>query len=619
MRKLVRRLGLFLMMLPVATLSYFLLTLLDRQGSASFLLKHAVHLGLASFVLGLALRLWVKIDPRPSFSTLYPTLSRMPVCALVISDKEGHLLYGNKASRELLQVRKVGKNYFFPPALDAQSFHQLLRHYDFDRGFSYAKETFYLTGQPPLRVRMSGERIVYHGEKAHLLFIATPNQQKVAAENTEQQEVRVFQSVFNSLAEMVYYTDNDGKILGTNKSFDSFWHGRVEEGVTVANGESQLGRRSVTTWTTAPDGTSRLLETSQTSLVDINGEVFGSLCISHDVTDWHEMQESLKQEIEKRELTEQTLAQRTNLLDTLFEASRDPIGLYNEHGVYVGCNQPFIRWVAHGREDLRGLRVADILGEEAWQQQQHIDKQVMEAGRAVKNEEYVILEDGTPLWYEVMRSPYNDPLSESKGVLVMARDVTERKMAEQQLADAIMDLEELSFVDGLTKVANRRSFDEQLTSLWHTHVREAIPLSLILCDIDFFKAFNDNYGHQQGDEALRQVAQVFKSVIRRESDVVARYGGEEFAFLLPNTDNVGAMTVAGAIHKILADRHLPHGYSAVSHQLTVSLGVATLVPTSEQDYGELVALADRALYKAKDSGRNTSQSLELTQDEVTVS
>ncbi len=112
----------------------------------------------------------------------------------------------------------------------------------------------------------------------------------------------------------------------------------------------------------------------------------------------------------------------------------------------------------------------------------------------------------------------------------MARDVTERKMAEQQLADAIMELQELSFIDSLTKVANRRSFDEQLRKLWHSHIREQKPLTLILCDIDNFKAFNDNYGHQQGDYALREVAKVFRSVVKRETDEVARYGGGGVCF-----------------------------------------------------------------------------------------
>lgn len=133
-----------------------------------------------------------------------------------------------------------------------------------------------------------------------------------------------------------------------------------------------------------------------------------------------------------------------------------------------------------------------------------------------------------------------------------------------------MELEELSFVDGLTKVANRRSFDEQLVKMWHSHIREGEPLSLILCDIDFFKPYNDNYGHQSGDAALRKVADVFQHVIRRPLDAVARYGGEEFAILLPNTTETGAIHVAENISLELAAANIPHEFSGVSDRLTLS-------------------------------------------------
>jgi diguanylate cyclase (GGDEF)-like protein len=196
----------------------------------------------------------------------------------------------------------------------------------------------------------------------------------------------------------------------------------------------------------------------------------------------------------------------------------------------------------------------------------------------------------------------------------MARDVTERKATEQQLADAIMDLQELSFIDSLTKVANRRSFDEQLRKLWHGHVREQQPLTLILCDIDYFKAFNDNYGHQQGDIALQEVAKVLRNVVQRGTDEVARYGGEEFAFLLPNTDLKGGEIVAANIHQELASKGLTHGYSNVANRLTVSLGIASVIPLPSQDYGDLVGMADVALYKAKAAGRNCSMSISDSDD-----
>lgn len=207
-------------------------------------------------------------------------------------------------------------------------------------------------------------------------------------------------------------------------------------------------------------------------------------------------------------------------------------------------------------------------------------------------------------WYDVVKSPFRDPASGTNGVLVMARDVSERYLAEQKLAEANQELERLSFIDGLTQIANRRRFDEQLDLLWHLHIREQRPLTIMLCDIDNFKGFNDLYGHQQGDEALIGVAQAFKRVITRSSDCVARYGGEEFAFILPNTTVDGAKVLAQRIHTEVESLAIPHQGSQVKPYVTVSIGFVTFVPQPSDSPDSMVALADSALYRAKAQGRN---------------
>ncbi|MCW8330108.1 diguanylate cyclase [Photobacterium sp. SDRW27] len=547
-----------------------------------------------------------------SFRKLHATLTHMPVAVAIVRKKDGVLLYGNKSCRELLGVRKLGHRYLYPDELNPQMIADILRPFSSHRGFRDVKEEIQLAQGRVMSLNVSGQPIRYKWQAAWLLFFVKPKS-KLASHSKLEQEQRVFQQVLNSLSELVYFQDKSGRIIGTNKSFDRFWRGRIDEGV-MDDDDFSVINNSLHTWTTAPDGSSRLFETNKTQLIGDNGEAVGTLSISHDVTDWHEMQESLKQEIEKREITEQALAQRNTVLDTILNASTDPIGIYNEHGVYAGCNEPFARSLGCSTEDLLGKSAADVLDPDKWQVFRETDQQVMEQGVTLKTDDYVILEDGTPIWYEVVKSPYCDPTDGAKGVLVMARDVTERKMAEQQLADAIMELQELSFIDSLTKVANRRSFDEQLRKLWHGHVREQNPLTLVLCDIDNFKAFNDNYGHQQGDFALREVAKVFRSVVRRETDEVARYGGEEFAFLLPNTDLRGGELIAAKVHQALAEKGITHMYSEVGTTLTVSLGVATVTPLPSQDYGELVELADIALYKAKAAGRNCTMSMSDNDD-----
>lgn len=542
-----------------------------------------------------------------SFRKLHASLTHMPLAVAIVKRKDGTLLYGNKSCRELLGIRKLDSRYLYPDEISPQMMFDFLRPFSFQRGFRNVSEELHFARGRMLKLTVSGQPVRYKWQSAWLLFIVKPPQQPASPAKLEQEQ-RVFQQVLNSLSELVYFQDKAGQIIGTNKAFERFWRGRVAEGV-VDDDSVHSSNNSMHTWTTAPDGSSRLLETNKTLLIDDNGEAIGTLSISHDVTDWHEMQESLKQEIEKREITEQALAQRNTLLDTILNASTDPIGLYNEHGIYVGCNEPFARSLGFRQEELLGKAASEVLEPDKWEIFQETDQQVIREGVALKTDDYVILEDGTPIWYEVVKSPYRDPTDGVAGVLVMARDVTERKMAEQQLADAIMELQELSFIDSLTKVANRRSFDEQLRKLWHGHIREQKPLTLILCDIDNFKAFNDNYGHQQGDFALREVAKVFRSVVKRETDEVARYGGEEFAFLLPSTDMKGGEVIAAKVHRHLAEKGITHMFSDVDTKLTVSLGIATVTPLPTQDYGELVEMADIALYKAKAAGRNCTMSM----------
>ncbi|MBP7694558.1 MAG: diguanylate cyclase [Anaerolineales bacterium] len=165
-------------------------------------------------------------------------------------------------------------------------------------------------------------------------------------------------------------------------------------------------------------------------------------------------------------------------------------------------------------------------------------------------------------------------------------------------------LEGRAWVDGLTGLANRRRFDEFLTQEWRRAARNQTAMALVMLDVDFFKRYNDHYGHLAGDTCLRQVAEVLRSALQRPGDLAARYGGEEFACLLPETEAAGAWLVAERIQAGLAALSLPHARSAVSKCVTVSQGVAILEPAAAQAAAELVQAADRLLYAAKAGGRN---------------
>ncbi|OSM07036.1 diguanylate cyclase domain-containing protein [Magnetofaba australis] len=158
--------------------------------------------------------------------------------------------------------------------------------------------------------------------------------------------------------------------------------------------------------------------------------------------------------------------------------------------------------------------------------------------------------------------------------------------------------------DALTQIANRRYFDHALRQEWRHCQRHGAPLSLLLLDVDYFKRYNDDQGHPQGDACLRQVASVIAQNMGRPHDLAARYGGEEFVCLLPQTTRKGALTKAEHIRQQIAQLGLPHPASACAEVVTVSIGAATLKPSSHDAWERLLLLADQALYAAKGAGRN---------------
>lgn len=174
----------------------------------------------------------------------------------------------------------------------------------------------------------------------------------------------------------------------------------------------------------------------------------------------------------------------------------------------------------------------------------------------------------------------------------------------KQLQEANQELQRLASLDGLTQLANRRRFDEYLKQEWRRQAREQAPLSLLLCDIDCFKIYNDTYGHQAGDVCLRQVAGAIRLAVRRPADLVARYGGEEFAVILPNTPADGALFIAESIRSLVKDLEIVHVRSPINPYVTLSVGVASLVPTPKSSPAQLIAAADEALYQAKMQGRD---------------
>ncbi len=265
-------------------------------------------------------------------------------------------------------------------------------------------------------------------------------------------------------------------------------------------------------------------------------------------------------------------------------------------------------------EPLLGWSPESWKGVQDWAERMHpddrqwvVDYCVAQSKAGVDHEaDYrALTRDGSYVWLrDVVHVVRNDDGSVNALVGFMF-DISERKRTEEHLTKLRMELEALSFKDGLTGVANRRRFDALIEVEWSEARKSQKPLSLIIVDIDLFKQYNDHYGHVRGDECLKRVAQALGTGATRERDLIARYGGEEFVLVLPETDEEGAVAVGARCRDTLLMEGIAHETSTVARTVTVSMGVGTIVPRADDKAQEFIDEIDKRLYRAKRAGRNS--------------
>jgi diguanylate cyclase (GGDEF)-like protein/PAS domain S-box-containing protein len=339
------------------------------------------------------------------------------------------------------------------------------------------------------------------------------------------------------------------------------------------------------------DGTERWLSTTKTPLRNSRGEIVGVITHNRDIS----VRKRLRDE--KNELQRRLTDALTNMADGLAMFDRD--------GRIVMCNPQYAAMfplTAHLR--VPGADLADILrasialGEEQLPGAVDVETWVatIRDGLWRKSEHEIRLAGDR--WLQARVRPSPDGTS-----LTVVSDVTAAKRAEAALQESNARLDLLARTDALTNLNNRRSFDDAVEREYLRAVRSNAPVSVLLCDIDYFKRFNDNYGHPQGDACLKEVAACLQAALRRPADIAARYGGEEFVALLPDTDAAGALAVAETFREAVRAINIPHRGSP-HRRVTVSIGVATVPGAGIDSPGQLVRKADEALYQSKATGRD---------------
>lgn len=298
------------------------------------------------------------------------------------------------------------------------------------------------------------------------------------------------------------------------------------------------------------------------------------------------------------------------LMERIFNTSPDAVLISRlSDGKCVHVNHVFLRLSGFSEEELLGHTTVELGVWTNPDDRAKVVADLRDRGSCEDLETVYRRKDGT-LFHGLFCGRIVE-MSGEPHMVSFTRDITERKLVEEQIRELVRQLElekgdamKDARTDSLTGIQNRRSFDDALHDEYQRFTRGKAPLSLILLDVDYFKNFNDAYGHVVGDECLQRIAGAMRHFARRTQDRVARYGGEEFAVILPETDAEGAGTVAESLRLGIEALSIPHSRSCIADHVTVSLGVATALPEDNVHETDLVTLADQALYRAKELGRN---------------
>lgn len=334
------------------------------------------------------------------------------------------------------------------------------------------------------------------------------------------------------------------------------------------------------------DGTTVAVESDAVALQDENGDVQGYRGISQGL---------MNLDLRHSESVYRMLAVYNTAPSALCMIGRD--------GRFLAANTAYASMHGVSPETLLGRKAVELIPGVADRLRKCL--QFADAGQDIPPEE---IERGGR-FYQAMANPVHNLMGHVVGITAALTDITDRKQAEQNLADANRELTYFAHNDHLTGLPNRRHVDEMLIDEVRRAMRTEQPLSVLMIDVDFFKKYNDHYGHLRGDECLRIISAELRKSLHRYGDVVGRYGGEEFIAILPGTDAMGALKVSGAIIHAINALALPHAKSRYG-KVTLSIGAATLEKVPHlRDVADMcdamLQTADRALYTAKLSGRNT--------------
>ena len=427
-------------------------------------------------------------------------------------------------------------------------------------------------------------------EKLQLVFNASPD----AAMITQLLD-GLFVDVNIGFSVMTGYTR--AEVIGNSASKISVWHNIADRQIVITELKDKGICTNLEFVFKRKDG-SPFLGTISARIITLHS-VSHIVSVIHDITERKQSEEALMESEEKYR--------------SILNASPDDITITDLEGRIIMVSPAAKKMFGYelNFNEFTSMRLVDFIVPEDVERAQSNILRMYQGGDPRPNEYRGVRKDRSIFDIEVNSGFILNSNGQPTKMVFIVRDITERKLAEQQIQELFQQLEIEkntahfnSITDSLTRLANRRYFDEALKTEFYRLKRTGSTLSLIMLDVDHFKKFNDTYGHLAGDDCLRQIGTTLKRIVGRVPDIVARYGGEEFVVILPETENVGAETLAERIRNAVEALAIAHSASDISNYVTVSLGVVTADTSRLASPERIVALADEALYSAKKSGRN---------------
>ena len=306
----------------------------------------------------------------------------------------------------------------------------------------------------------------------------------------------------------------------------------------------------------------------------------------------------LQTEIIQREQLELDLRESKEKLQRFMDSATDYFFHFDYDLNLIDINQVTLQLLGLDKKKALGKHITELSPYIQLTEQYEQYQEVIQTGNPFFADTWITFLQHKRMYLSIKAFKVGD------GLGIISTDITAREITKQSLKEANKILQGLANLDGLTQIPNRRHFDDYLKRAWRECLFAQQPLVLVLADVDYFKYYNDNYGHLAGDHVLMQVATAIERTTKRTQDLAARYGGEEFGIILPNTNIKGGLSLAEQIQQEIERLNIPHDFSETSRYITLSMGVAMLVPNEQLTIENLIKLADKALYEAKEAGRN---------------